>query len=62
MFFPSGPKSDEFVAIRIKTSKIEIINFSKNITPEPFGLKLFLSHFHEKLAFYSLLVFFVKSE
>jgi len=39
MFFPTGPKSEEYVAIRIKPSKMEIVSFSKNITPEPFGLK-----------------------
>lgn len=39
LFFPSGPKSDEYVVIRIEPSRMEIVNFSKNITPEPFGLK-----------------------
>lgn len=39
LFFPSGPKSNEYVAIRVEPIRLEIMNFSKNITPEPFGLK-----------------------
>lgn len=39
MFFAPGPVGEEYVVIRIKPSKMEIVNFSKNITPEPFGLK-----------------------
>ena len=39
MFFPPGPEGEEYVAIHIKPTKMEIVSFSKNITPEPFGLK-----------------------
>lgn len=39
MFFPAGPEQDEYIAIRIEPLRMEVMNFSKNITPEPFGLK-----------------------
>ena len=39
LFFPLGPESKDYVLIRIEALKIEIMNFSKNIVPEPFGLK-----------------------
>ncbi len=39
LFFPDGPKVDDYVAIRIEPIKLEILNFKRNITPEPFGLK-----------------------
>lgn len=38
MFFPFGPESEEYVAIKVQPSRLEILNFSKNITPEPIGL------------------------
>ena len=39
LFFPSGPKGDDFVSIRIEPSEMELMNFKKSIVPEPFGLK-----------------------
>ena len=39
LFFPSGPRGDDFVLIRVEPSEMELMNFKKNIVPEPFGLK-----------------------
>lgn len=39
LFFPGGPESEDYVLIRIEALKIELMNFAKNIVPEPFGLK-----------------------
>ena len=39
MFFPSGPKGNDFISIRIEPLEIELMNFKHNIVDEPFGLK-----------------------
>ncbi len=39
LFFPDGPESNDYVAIRIEPSTIELMNFQKNIVQEPFGLR-----------------------
>ncbi len=39
MFFPDGSESENYAVIRIEPSRMEILNFKQNITPEPFGLK-----------------------
>lgn len=39
LFFPSGPKGDDFVSIKIEPEKMELMNFKKNVVSEPFGLK-----------------------
>ena len=39
LFFPSGPRGDDFVSIRIEPSEMELMNFKRSIVPEPFGLK-----------------------
>lgn len=39
LFFPGGPRSNDYVLIRIETKKMELMSFEKNIVPEPFGLK-----------------------
>ena len=38
LFFPDGPQSDDYVAIRIEPKRLEILNFKRKINPEPFGL------------------------
>jgi general stress protein 26 len=38
-FFPAGPQSDEYVALRIEPQQIEVMNFARHVTPEPFGLQ-----------------------
>lgn len=38
MFFPNGPKANDYVAIRIEPTRLEILNFKRKITPEPFEL------------------------
>jgi len=39
LFFPNGPKGDDFVSIRVEPMEMELMNFKRNIVPEPFGLK-----------------------
>jgi general stress protein 26 len=39
MFFPGGPKSEDFVSIKVELVEIELMHFKKNIVAEPFGLK-----------------------
>ena len=39
LFFPGGPTSDDFVSIRVEPFEMELMNFAKNLVPEPFGLK-----------------------
>lgn len=39
LFFPNGPKANDYIAIRIEPKRLEILNFKQKITPEPFGLK-----------------------
>jgi len=39
LFFPDGPKGDDFVSIRVVPSEMELMNFKRSIVPEPFGLK-----------------------
>ncbi len=38
LFFPNGPKGDDFVSIQVEPSEMELMNFKKNLVPEPFGL------------------------
>lgn len=37
-FFPEGPDQG-FVALRFETERMEVIDFSRHVTPEPFGLR-----------------------
>lgn len=39
LFFPSGPRGEDFVSIRVEPLEMELMNFKKHIVPEPFGLK-----------------------
>lgn len=39
LFFPSGPTGDDYVLIRFDPLRMELMNFSRNVIPEPFGLK-----------------------
>ena len=39
MFFPEGPLSDDYVVIQVRAEKIELLNFQRNVVPEPFGLR-----------------------
>jgi len=39
LFFPNGPESDDFVLIKVVAETLEVLDFSRNIVPEPFGLK-----------------------
>ena len=39
LFFPDGPESDDFILIKVEAESIEVLDFSRNVVPEPFGLK-----------------------
>ncbi len=41
LFFPSGPKGDDYLLIKLNVKEIEVLDFSQNVEPEPFGLKPF---------------------
>ncbi len=38
MYWPEGPDGQDYTLIRVSPYKIEVMNFERNITPEPFGL------------------------
>ena len=38
-YFPKGPQNDDYVLIKFIPSKIELMNFQRGVTPEPFGLQ-----------------------
>jgi general stress protein 26 len=38
-FWPHGPESDDYVAIRFVPRRIEVMNIEYEIAPEPFGLR-----------------------
>lgn len=37
-FFPGGPDGDDFVLVRISPSRIEVMDFTSGIHPDPYGL------------------------
>lgn len=39
LFFPDGPLSDDAILICVKPLKLELMDFKRNVIPEPFGLK-----------------------
>ena len=39
LFFPDGPTGDDYVVIRFEAERIELMNFSRNVIAEPFGLR-----------------------
>ena len=39
LFFPGGPKSDDYILIRIEVQRMELMSFARNVVPEPFGLR-----------------------
>lgn len=39
MFFPGGPLSDDYILVKFVPEEIEVLSFSQNVIPEPFGLK-----------------------
>jgi general stress protein 26 len=39
MFFPNGPLGQDYVVIKVEVKRMELMNFSRNVIPEPFGLK-----------------------
>ena len=39
LFFPDGPESKDYVVVKVCAEKIELLNFQRNVIPEPFGLR-----------------------
>jgi general stress protein 26 len=37
-FFPQGPAQDDFVFVEVVPDRLEVIDFARKVTPEPFGL------------------------
>ena len=38
-FYPTGPEGEDYVLIKFVPSRIEVMNFARHITPEPYGLR-----------------------
>jgi general stress protein 26 len=38
-FFPGGPASQDYIALRFEAQRLEVMNFKRNVVPEPFGLR-----------------------
>jgi general stress protein 26 len=39
VFYPAGPESDTYTLIKFVPSRIELLDFTHKIAPEPYGLK-----------------------
>jgi general stress protein 26 len=39
LFFPDGPRGDDYVVIEICAEQMEVVSFRRNVIPEPFGLR-----------------------
>ncbi|WP_344159239.1 pyridoxamine 5'-phosphate oxidase family protein [Nocardiopsis rhodophaea] len=37
-FFPGGPEGDDFVLLRLTPHRIEVMDFTRRIHPDPYGL------------------------
>lgn len=37
-FFKGGHESEDYILVQFVPSRVEVMNFSQNITPEPYGL------------------------
>jgi general stress protein 26 len=37
-FFPGGPAGQLYVVLRFETERMEVLNFKRNIAPDPYGL------------------------
>jgi general stress protein 26 len=38
-FFPSGPAGPNYVVLRFEPERLEVLNFKRNVAPEPYGLR-----------------------
>lgn len=38
-FFPEGPMGNDYILIRFNPVRVEVMNFGRRITPEPYGLQ-----------------------
>lgn len=39
LFFPNGPRSDNYVVIEVQAQRLELMSFRHNVVAEPFGLR-----------------------
>lgn len=39
LFFPNGPAGDDYVVLRFEAERVELLNFRRDVIPEPFGLR-----------------------
>lgn len=37
-FFPGGPEGDDYALIKMTPTRIELLNFARDVTPVPYGL------------------------
>lgn len=37
-FFPEGPDQDDYTLVEVVPERVEVLDFARRITPEPFGL------------------------
>lgn len=37
-FFPDGPRGDDFVLLRLRPYRVELMSFAHGVHPEPYGL------------------------
>ncbi|WP_431930391.1 pyridoxamine 5'-phosphate oxidase family protein [Nonomuraea jabiensis] len=47
-FFPDGPGGGDFVLLRLRPSRIELMDFTRQIHPEPYGLQPALVELRER--------------
>ena len=38
-FFPRGPIEDDYVLVRFEPERVEVVDFTRHVTPAPFGLR-----------------------
>jgi hypothetical protein len=38
-FFPAGPAGEDYVLLQVVPSRLEVLNFVRQVTPIPFGLR-----------------------
>ncbi|MFI6522796.1 pyridoxamine 5'-phosphate oxidase family protein [Spirillospora sp. NPDC050679] len=46
-FFPDGPAGDDFVLIRLRPRSLELMDFSRRIHPDPYGLAAAVAEFRD---------------
>lgn len=39
LLFPNGPAGDPYVVLQFEAERVELLNFRRDVIPEPFGLR-----------------------